>query len=85
MAAALATSGRRAHQTWRKLNGGSALAAALSRLLSIPNSATGSHSSINTGGRSVRFTPRPAKHEAPAERVGRPAQHTLHTSSTPPR
>src|SRR5947207_8127942 len=81
-AAADATNGLRAHHICRKYSGGSALAAARSRRLSIPSSAIGSQSSIITRGRFIRTTPQPAKDGGLDEHVGRHAQRTSHTSST---
>src|SRR5271157_3146935 len=50
IAARLATSGRLAHQTWRRFGGGF-IAAPPSRKASIPISAIGNHSSISRRGR----------------------------------
>src|SRR5438128_6743631 len=47
IAALEATSGRRAHQTWRRLGAGNGVIGVRSRRLSIPISAIGSHRSIS--------------------------------------
>lgn len=63
--ALLVSSGRRAHQTWRKLRGGRALAAPRSRIDSAPTVSIGSQSSINTLGRFPTPTPQKAECEGP--------------------
>ena len=51
IAAGLATSGRLAHQTWRRLGAGNGVMGVRSRRLSMPIFAIGNHSSISRRGR----------------------------------